>query len=245
MRSYGSSVWEPATFVLDSNKPKEDTRSFIPVASMNPIQGRYPSEWGYFPTINNTPFHEVRSIWDLDAGGNKDGVCDPGETCVEQIAFTVGTGPYDAAHPNGQGYLSTLLQTGTFDDVPNHVNDRGSSNDLPLILNALPRIADTGTIVVRNGNAATDPIMLYDYQLTAASRKEIAGAFNGFTSLGSAPNISADGKIVVFIGDRGKGMGVFASVDDGSPERKLIRVAGENNIPAPNWVMTSPWMPMA
>ncbi|MGR8930975.1 MAG: hypothetical protein ACU836_10060 [Gammaproteobacteria bacterium] len=238
----GGTYWDRAVMVLDSNIPKELIHTNkMSVAGMNAVAGWATTHLGEFPTINNTLSHEVRNTWGFDLSGNKDGVCDAGETCVEQIAFARETGPYDAAHPIGQGYLSTLRQTGTFAELPDHSVDVGSSNDrsLPLstnqfiTVNARPRIADTGQIVVRDGNSPTDPIVLYDYELNPETKEVIAGAFNGFTSLGSAPNISADGKIVVFFGDRGKGMGVFASVDDGSPERKLIHIVGENNTPHP------------
>ena len=49
----------------------------------------------------------------------------------------------------------------------------------------------------------------------------------GFTSLGTAPGISGDGRVVVFTGNRGKGPGVFAVYLTGGAWSKPVRIAGE------------------
>lgn len=50
----------------------------------------------------------------------------------------------------------------------------------------------------------------------------------GFTAVGASPGISADGRIVVFAGDRGNGVGIFASIADAGRNRTLIKLAGES-----------------
>jgi hypothetical protein len=185
--------------------------------------------WGPLPSINNNPNGLEVVINSSDGqetviapGGNDDGVCDPGEVCIDQVVFTGRT------WPDGHEYMATpsVLPCANHGPAGKLCNGTFSTVDLPLY--AHPKIADTGRVVVRAGSAATDPIRLYDYNLT--NPVDIAGAFNGFIGVGASPNISADGKIVVFMGDRGQGIGVFASVDDGSPQRKLIRIVGENNV---------------
>jgi hypothetical protein len=53
-----------------------------------------------------------------------------------------------------------------------------------------------------------------------------ACAHPGFARLGRAAS-SADGSVVAFVGDRGKGSAVFASIDDGRGTRSLEVIAGE------------------
>ncbi|TAE01977.1 MAG: tandem-95 repeat protein [Oscillatoriales cyanobacterium] len=105
---------------------------------------------------------------------------------------------------------------------------------------ARPMIADNGQIVVRFGNKLGDgttppsPIKLFDYDLSKSV--DIANAspnppYRQFTKLGMSPGISDDGNIVVFAGDRGKGPGIFASINNIKDEfgfRTLIPIAGEN-----------------
>lgn len=91
-------------------------------------------------------------------------------------------------------------------------------------------IADNKNIVV------TDPlssIKLYDYQLTDIYTIASSPLF---TSVGSAPGISDDGKIVTFYGNLSQtgattlnltsGPGIFASIPFGSGTRKIERIAG-------------------
>ena len=105
---------------------------------------------------------------------------------------------------------------------------------------ARPMIADNGQIVVRFGNKLGDgttppsPIKLFDYNLAKsvniASASPVPGSI-GFIQLGMSPGISDDGNIVVFAGDRGKGPGIFASINNiknPSGLRTLITIAGEN-----------------
>lgn len=117
-------------------------------------------------------------------GGNKDGVCDTGESCIDQVVFSA-FGLSD--------FLATPLNT------PLNINDPGQYNTLLKNVPLRPQIADDGRIVVRAGNLSTDPIMLYDFKFDNAIK--IADSNMGFTALGQSPGISDDGRIVVFYGE--------------------------------------------
>lgn len=60
----------------------------------------------------------------------------------------------------------------------------------------------------------------FQYRQTVLSR--------GFTAVGASPGISADGRVVVFAGDRGNGVGIFASIAGAGQDRTLIKLAGES-----------------
>jgi hypothetical protein len=63
----------------------------------------------------------------------------------------------------------------------------------------------------------------------ATSPKEkpaVVSSADGFTAIGAAPGISPDGRLIVFLGDRGHGPGIFLSYQ-ASPHREIVRVAGE------------------
>ena len=62
-----------------------------------------------------------------------------------------------------------------------------------------PMLADDGRMVFRSGSAATTPIVLLNYDFTAA--ETIASTGLGFTALGRMPGISDDGQYVAFYGD--------------------------------------------
>ncbi|MEK6299369.1 MAG: PKD domain-containing protein [Acidobacteriota bacterium] len=118
--------------------------------------------------------------------------------------------------------FQTLLVTGTRTTTFNQTN-------LPHPLK--PMIADDGHVIVRAGNTITSPILLYPLNLLAPVT--IASSTD-FTQLGDSPGISDDGKIVVFFGDAKPinslglttGPGMFASVDEGTPSRKVLRISG-------------------
>lgn len=87
-----------------------------------------------------------------------------------------------------------------------------------------PMITDDGRVVVRAGGAATSPIRLYNPGL--ASFEEIAGSAE-FSILGRSPDVSPDGRIVVFYGDHlTRGAGIFASLQPLSGPRQLVKLAG-------------------
>ena len=94
-----------------------------------------------------------------------------------------------------------------------------------------PMIADDGRVVVKFGNALADPIRLYSFDLSTFTT--IADSAD-FLATGNSPGISEDGQIVTFYGDvnvsgsakYGPGKGIFASIDVGTPTRKIVRVAG-------------------
>jgi hypothetical protein len=65
-----------------------------------------------------------------------------------------------------------------------------------------------------------------------ACQTPAACAHGGFAHVGDAPAARADGRVVAFAGDRGRGPGVFVSLDRGDGQRDLLRVAGEQWDPA-------------
>lgn len=164
-----------------------------------------------FPVINNT-----RNLEDRSQGGNLDGVCNGGESCVPQTAF-------------GAFRADPLTRTlNTVNKNPQAGTDFGQFNERGInTIVSRPMMADDGRIVVR-GNLPTNPVQLYDYDLSRVV--QIGGAAEGFTALGAAPGITPDGKIVAFAGNRGNGDGVFLSFEGESGVRRLIRIAGENNV---------------
>ena len=67
----------------------------------------------------------------------------------------------------------------------------------------------------------------YASDLGGETENVIASPDDGFTWIGQSPGVSADGRIVVFTGDRGNGPGLFASYVSGGGSRTIIRLAGE------------------
>lgn len=167
------------------------------------------------PAINANRVLEDRSS--AVPTGDKDGLCEAGEVCFSQVAF----GAYENT-PTIARYLGTV-QTN-----PAGGADQGTRNEYALnTTNSRPALADDGRVAVRGlGNA--DPILLFAYGLGAPT--QIAGAAQGFTRLGVAPGITPDGKVVAFAGNRGFGTGVFLSIELPGGQRRIVRVAGENDV---------------
>ena len=146
------------------------------------------------PAMNNNRVLEDRAN---GLPGNKDGVCDAGETCVSQIAFNAPVLP--------ARFLGTVI------DNPTDASDAGTQHTFGLNSQAShPMMADDGHIVTRGVNS-TDPILMFPYVLGASTT--IASTAQGFTALGASPGITPDGKIIAFAGDRGHGNGIFLSID--------------------------------
>ena len=83
-----------------------------------------------------------------------------------------------------------------------------------------PQLTNDGRVLARlsNGN-----IVLFNPDGTL---KNFVAASDGFSETGAAPGITADGRVVVFTGNRGRGAGVFAAYySDGV--RHIVRIAGE------------------
>jgi hypothetical protein len=82
-----------------------------------------------------------------------------------------------------------------------------------------PMISDSDSIVVRDGNTNTSPIMLYSYLHGKFTQLVIADT-SEFSLLGESPGISRDGRVVVFAGDLTSvgrwdsyaGPGIFAAI---------------------------------
>jgi hypothetical protein len=108
-------------------------------------------------------------------------------------------------------------------------------NELPMSVPLRPQIADNGTVVVREGNTTTSPIVLLDNNLDSATAVTIASTAS-FNSLGESPGISRDGVVVAFAGDMNTtgasqwktnpGPGIFAAIIQKGALYKIVRVAG-------------------
>ena len=85
-----------------------------------------------------------------------------------------------------------------------------------------PQLTADGRVLIYNPGFVTLALN------TSLSQGEvIASAAQGFQWIGNNPGVSADGRIVVFTGDRGNGPGLFASYAAGGSSRTIIRLAGE------------------
>jgi hypothetical protein len=146
---------------------------------------------------------------------------------------------------NGREHLATPRLTSS---CPNP--QKTCYNVSPILQIPLrPTIADNGDIIVRTGGtpaAGTPPgdvcsqlfpLVRYSYDFTNA--KNIADCGGGWRQLGRQPSVISDTRpqaanpaqsgheIIVFTGDRGKGLGVFAYVEDGLTPAHIVRIAGE------------------
>ena len=162
---------------------------------------------------------DLRLLEDMVAGGgNRDGLCNPGEACVPRVSF--------AALSSAGAVLATPAL------LPASISDRGTFNEIAITSPVRPAMSNDGRSVLRVGQFSTDPIVLYPRQLTAPvpAPVTIAGAANGFVGVGRAPGIDANARVIAFAGDRGNGFGIFLSVDEGDAARKLVPVLGENTV---------------
>lgn len=133
----------------------------------------------------------------------------------------------DAVFLTRQGNNTTVLTTG---ERPNF-----STLQFPSTGNSQnPMISDVGCVITRAGANVTDPLRLYSEDLTQF--EAIAGASEGFTAIGQSPAISNLCEVVVFYGNLNQagaqtlgtnpGPGIFASIDIGNKQRKIVRLAG-------------------
>jgi pimeloyl-ACP methyl ester carboxylesterase len=202
--------------------------------------------------VSGNPFLTRVGIWDAN-NLNQNNKCDSNNPC---IAMGGGPGDYFATvttHPsiNNQGQVVFSAQdlTTRIALLATPIDSSGSAFN-KLYMNAQnvllrPMIADNGYIVSRLGGLSSDPIALLDYNLPAIV-SPIANAAKGFTTLGRSSGISDEGDIVTFYGDLSPagaaafnttpGPGIFASIDDGSGSRKILRITGRagENMSAPD-----------
>ncbi len=109
----------------------------------------------------------------------------------------------------------------------------------PLYTSLLTMVADNGRIVAKAGFTPTDPIRLYEYNLTTFTDLAVVSPTT-FNSLGRSPGISDDGEVVVFAGilnqagptpnynnvyNTTSGPGIFAVMDIGQPTQRIVRLA--------------------
>jgi hypothetical protein len=96
-----------------------------------------------------------------------------------------------------------------------------------------PMIADSGAFVVSNataGECTTGGRVAVFPEYTFGVATILAGPADGFLCVGAFPAISDDGEVVVFAGDQGEGLGVYARVWEGTTFGPPIRVAGANTV---------------
>jgi uncharacterized repeat protein (TIGR01451 family) len=151
----------------------------------------------------------------------------------------VGLNDFDALYPfasvnnNNQAAFNAEKIVGATANEELVTGLRPTFQQLPLPQAAAalrPMVADDGHVIVRAGGRTTDPIILYDYTLAAASATGIASAATGFTTLGRSPGISDDGKVIVFYGVNSVGAGIFVSLDFGTGTRQVFRLAGHRQV---------------
>ncbi len=96
----------------------------------------------------------------------------------------------------------------------------------------LPMIADNGSVVIRGGKQDTAPILLFPDPTLDVSRSAVLS--DEFTSVGQAPGISDDGRVVAFVGlHRGLGAGIYVAYRTelpGEPPFGLVQVAGSADL---------------
>lgn len=122
--------------------------------------------------------------------------------------------------------LSSVVFTGVVGrnelvlSTPSPIPEIVSPNRRPIGLPASPVIADDGSVVVRDGNQTTSPIVVFNNDLKSV-RREVATSAD-FSRLGQRPGID-DGQVVVFYGDlinnafgTTAGPGIFAAIDTSS-----------------------------
>lgn len=135
-----------------------------------------------------------------------------------------GSGQFDAVFPfpsinnSGATAFGALKNGSRLLATPSH-----SIGESGIVM---PMVADNGNIIVRAGGLSNSPITLFNSSLGVVTT--VANSSMGFNTLGAAPGISDDGKVVVFSGDRGKGPGIFARFFDGSTLGPIVTIAGEN-----------------
>lgn len=108
-----------------------------------------------------------------------------------------------------------------------------------------PMVSDAYTIVFRNGNGGSGPIITLPGQNIMSIPTTIAQVSDGFTEIGQSPSISKNDEAIAFYGNlnaagantlgTNPGRGIFVSLKLSNGQRKIIRLAGrlvEDN-PAP------------
>ncbi len=108
---------------------------------------------------------------------------------------------------------------------------------VPLSGLPFPMISDTGYVVARDGNNSSGQLRLFSGEFGLTRTLDLAGPRTAFTEIGQRPGISDDGMIVVFCGNRGNGLGIFASIESSQldptvakdpAKRTIVKLIGEN-----------------
>lgn len=194
-----------------------------------------------FPQINNDDQVVARDrisvsffvrTWDANTPGLFSTIANSGNRPFPEVDFDSLTLP-TRADDGGVAFVGAIGASNGlyFNDGPSLLAD----DQLVTTLNGggfRPMAANNGTLVVRNGSGTTGDVVVFEDGLLGFRRTTLASTSAGWISVGALPGISADGKIVVFLGDRGNGPGIFASVNNGSGFGAPILIAGENPVVA-------------
>jgi hypothetical protein len=228
-RRYGTGVqindlgWVAGIDTLSGNNLLRVWNSAAPGSFVTIARGGTSGSGIAFSSVLPVPaLSDLLQLEDLaTGGGNGDGLCNPGETCAPRVGFTA----LSDASATG-AVLATPVK------LPSGITDKGSFNVVEITTAVRPAMSNDGRTVTRTGGTGSDPIVLFPRQLTAPVPAPllIAGTANGFTSVGRAPGIDANARVVAFTGDRGSGAGIFLSVDEGDATRKLVPLVGENSV---------------
>jgi hypothetical protein len=199
--------------------------------------------WGGFVQINNSNFLIGQSFIS-SVGGNTITRFDtnpstPTSTIIagaNLVGFNDFTSIYPPVSINNNSQAAFNALNGTNNNLVTGIRTTFNQVTLPNAANTLrPMVADNGRVILRAGGNSTDPIRLYEYNLSLPV--DIATVSpNTFASLGQSPGISDDGAVIVFYGDlttagatalqTTPGPGIFASIDIGGGTRRTIRIAG-------------------
>ena len=144
---------------------------------------------------------------------------------------------YDYPSINNSGFTSFGSWTGVMRSGANAlISGPHQNQEFPYVgagtpgFQAKPMVADSGQIVLQNGNLTNSPIFVADPLLQSGQQL----TDDQFAELGPLPGISDDGQVVAFVGTHGlTGAGLYVSVKrDGrfQPPVKLLGVAGDGQL---------------
>ena len=159
------------------------------------------------------------------------------DTILASTDFQIPLSPYSAFQTftdiNNAGDVAFVAQSATGEfrtlELYQHGQEAGTFIRLDSIASGVlggptprPQLTEDGRVLARQMD---NSIVLFD---AGGTQTTFASSADGFIETGAAPGITADGKVVVFTGNRGRGAGVFASYyTDGV--RHIVRVAGEGH----------------
>ncbi len=230
----GSGLWEsvPGTGLVNFNPSWSDggsSRSFLNAVAINnsgdvtatdryDVANQlfyYTREWSPSSPNDPTDVQTASGNSFFDALQTFTAINDEGDVAYVGLDSDGGVREIDevpASEPDSPSAVATVPTLGV-----------DASGDTIPLSSPEPQLAADGTAVVYD--AFTTTLSLINPMTN--SEQVIASPAQGFTWIGQSPGVSADGRIVVFTGDRGNGPGLFASYVSGGSSRTIIRLAGE------------------